>query len=56
LEGWGTGLEEHGSSFLEALQEMYLGRSIPKIPYPSVEAIERAPDKVAERDPRAVAI
>lgn len=39
--------------FLEAVQEMYFGRYIPKIPHPSVDAMKRALDDVAERDPRA---
>jgi hypothetical protein len=32
---------------------MYLGKYIPKIPYPSVESMKRALDDIAERDGRA---
>src|SRR5262245_7527252 len=39
--------------FLEAVHEMYLGKYIPKIPYPSVESMKRALDDIAERDARA---
>ncbi len=49
----GKYLKSQDVPFLEAVQEMYLGRYIPKIPYPSVEAMKRALDDIAERDPRA---
>lgn len=49
----GRYLKSQDVPFLEAVQEMYLGRYIPKIPFPSVEAMKRALDDVAERDPRA---
>jgi hypothetical protein len=39
--------------FLEAVRELYLGHYIPWPPYPSVEAMKRALDDVAERDSRA---
>lgn len=46
-------LKSQDTPFLEAVQEMYLGKYIPKIPYPSVESMKRALDDIAERDPRA---
>ena len=46
-------LKSQDTPFLEAVHEMYLGKYIPKIPYPSVESMKRALDDVAERDPRA---
>lgn len=49
----GKYLKSQDQSFLEAVQEMYLGKYIPKIPYPSVESMKRALDDIAERDPRA---
>jgi NitT/TauT family transport system substrate-binding protein len=50
----GKYLRSQDVPFLEAVHEMYLGRYIPKIPYPSAEAMKRALDDVAERDPRAI--
>ena len=49
----GKYLKSQDVPFLEAVQEMYFGRYIPKIPYPSVEAMKRALDDIAGRDPRA---
>ncbi len=49
----GKYLRSQDVPFLEAVQEMYLGRYIPKVPYPSAEAMKRALDDVAARDPRA---
>jgi NitT/TauT family transport system substrate-binding protein len=49
----GKYLRSQDVPFLEAVHEMYLGRYIPKIPYPSAEAMKRALDDIAERDPRA---
>ncbi|MGZ9174324.1 MAG: hypothetical protein ACXW52_22255, partial [Candidatus Binatia bacterium] len=46
-------LKSQDTPFLEAVHEMYLGKYIPKIPYPSVESMKRALDDVAQRDPRA---
>ncbi|MGZ8532902.1 MAG: hypothetical protein ACXW6J_20245, partial [Candidatus Binatia bacterium] len=46
-------LKSQDTPFLEAVHEMYLGKYIPKIPYPSVESMKRALADVAERDPRA---
>lgn len=46
-------LKSNDIPFLEAVQEMYLGKYIPKIPYPSVESMKRALDDIAERDPKA---
>lgn len=39
--------------FLERVYDLYLGKYVPKIPYPSVEAMKVALDQVAEKDPRA---
>ena len=50
---FGKYLKSQDTPFLEAVQEMYLGKYIPKIPYPSVESMKRALDDIAERDPRA---
>lgn len=49
----GKYLKSQDVPFLEAVHEMYLGKYIPKIPYPSVESMKRALDDVAERDARA---
>lgn len=49
----GKYLKSQDTPFLEAVHEMYLGKYIPKIPYPSVESMKRALDDVAERDQRA---
>jgi NitT/TauT family transport system substrate-binding protein len=49
----GKYLKNHDSAFLEAVHGLYFGRYIPKIPYPSLEAMKRALDDIAERDPRA---
>ncbi len=49
----GKYLKSQDVPFLEAVHEMYLGKYIPKIPYPSAESMKRALDDVAERDPRA---
>jgi NitT/TauT family transport system substrate-binding protein len=49
----GKYLRNQDVPFLEAVHELYLGRYIPKIPYPSLEAMKRALDDVAARDQRA---
>ena len=49
----GKYLKNQDVPFLEAVHELYLGHYIPWPPYPSVEAMKRALDDVAERDPRA---
>jgi hypothetical protein len=49
----GKYLKSQDVPFLEAVHEMYLGKYIPKIPYPSVESMRRALDDIAERDARA---
>jgi NitT/TauT family transport system substrate-binding protein len=49
----GKYLKSQDVPFLEAVHEMYLGKYIPKIPYPSVESMKRALDDIAERDGRA---
>lgn len=48
----GKYLKSQDTPFLEAVHEMYLGKYIPKIPYPSVESMKRALDDIAERDVR----
>lgn len=49
----GKYLKNQDVSFLEAVHDLYLGHYIPKIPFPSVEAMQRALDDIAEKDPRA---
>jgi NitT/TauT family transport system substrate-binding protein len=49
----GKYLKNQDMPFLEAVRELYLGHYIPWPPYPSVEAMKRALDDVAERDSRA---
>ncbi|MBM4299192.1 MAG: hypothetical protein FJ143_15760 [Deltaproteobacteria bacterium] len=49
----GKYLKNSDAPFLEAVHEMYLGKYIPKIPYPSVESMQRAVDDIAARDGRA---
>ncbi|MEX0804856.1 MAG: ABC transporter substrate-binding protein [Candidatus Binatia bacterium] len=49
----GKYLKNQDRPFLEAVHELYLGGYIPKIPYPSVEAMKTALDDIAQRDPRA---
>jgi NitT/TauT family transport system substrate-binding protein len=49
----GKYLKNQDVPFLQAVHELYLGRYIPWPPYPSVEAMKRALDDIAERDPRA---
>lgn len=39
--------------FLEAVYDMYIGRFIPKIPYPSAEAIKTVLEELGEKNPRA---
>lgn len=46
-------LKSQDLPFLEAVHEMYLGKYIPKIPYPSTESMKRALDDIAEKDSRA---
>jgi len=49
----GKYLKNQDVPFLEAVYDLYLGHYIPKIPYPSVEAMKTALDDIAARDPRA---
>lgn len=46
-------LKNQDVPFLEAVHGLYLGQYIPRIPYPSVEAMKTALDDIAARDPRA---
>ncbi len=39
--------------FLENVYDLYLGKYVPKIPYPSADAMKVALDQIAEKDPRA---
>lgn len=39
--------------FLEGVYDLYLGKYVPRIPHPSVEAMKVALDQIAEKDPRA---
>jgi NitT/TauT family transport system substrate-binding protein len=49
----GKYLKNQDGPFLEAVYDLYVGRYIPKVPYPSVEAMKTAIDQLAERDPKA---
>ncbi|HYY24851.1 MAG TPA: ABC transporter substrate-binding protein [Candidatus Udaeobacter sp.] len=49
----GKYLRNSDAPFLESVYDLYIGKYIPRIPYPSVEAMKRALDDIAERDPRA---
>ena len=40
-------------AFLNAMYDLYIGRYIPKIPYPSAAAVKTVLDQMAEKDPRA---
>jgi NitT/TauT family transport system substrate-binding protein len=46
-------LKNNDIPFLESVYDLYLGKYVPKIPYPSVEAIKVALDQIAEKDARA---
>jgi NitT/TauT family transport system substrate-binding protein len=48
----GKYLKNSDTPFLESVYDLYIGKYIPRIPYPSVEAMKRALDDIAERDPR----
>jgi NitT/TauT family transport system substrate-binding protein len=49
----GKYLKNSDMPFLETVYDLYIGKYIPRIPYPSVEAMKRALDDIAQRDPRA---
>jgi NitT/TauT family transport system substrate-binding protein len=49
----GKYLKNQDVPFLQTVHELYLGRYIPWPPHSSVDAMKRALDDVAERDPRA---
>jgi len=49
----GKYLKNQDVPFLEAVHDLYFNRYIPRIPYPSVEAMKTALDDIAARDPRA---
>jgi NitT/TauT family transport system substrate-binding protein len=49
----GKYLKNQDTPFLEAVHDLYFNRYIPRIPYPSVEAMKTALDDIAVRDPRA---
>ncbi|HXG53547.1 MAG TPA: ABC transporter substrate-binding protein [candidate division Zixibacteria bacterium] len=46
-------LKNPDASFLEAVRELYLERYIPRVPYPSTEAMAQALTDIAAKDPRA---
>jgi sulfonate transport system substrate-binding protein len=48
----GKYLKNQDKPFLEAVYDLYIGNYIPKIPYPSVEAMKQAMNDIAEKDPR----
>ena len=45
-------LKNSDTAFLESVYDLYIGKYIPQVPYPSVEAMKRALDDIAEKDPR----
>ncbi len=49
----GKYLKNQDGSFLEAVYDLYIGHYIPRIPYPSAEAMKTALDQLGEKDPRA---
>ena len=49
----GKYLRNQDASFLEAVYDLYIGHYIPRIPYPSAEAMKTALDQLGEKDPRA---
>jgi len=49
----GKYLKNQDTPFLEAVHDLYFSRYIPRIPYPSVEAMKTALDDIALRDARA---
>jgi NitT/TauT family transport system substrate-binding protein len=49
----GKYLKNSDRAFLESVYDLYIGKYIPRIPYPSVEAMKRALDDIAEKDHRA---
>jgi NitT/TauT family transport system substrate-binding protein len=49
----GKYLRSRDVPFLDAVYDLYLGRYIPDVPYPSPEAMRVALDQIAEKDPRA---
>jgi NitT/TauT family transport system substrate-binding protein len=46
-------LKNNDLAFLNAMYDLYIGRYIPKIPYPSAAAVKTVLDQMAEKDPRA---
>lgn len=46
-------LKNNDLPFLEGVYDLYLGKYVPRIPHPSVEAMKVALDQIAEKDPRA---
>jgi NitT/TauT family transport system substrate-binding protein len=46
-------LKNSDTPFLESVYDLYIGKYIPQVPYPSIEAMKRALDDIAEKDPRA---
>jgi NitT/TauT family transport system substrate-binding protein len=46
-------LKNSDTAFLESVYDLYIGKYIPQVPHPSVEAMKRALDDIAEKDPRA---
>ena len=48
-------LRNDDREYLNAIYDLYILRYVPKIPYPSPEAIKTVLDQLAEKDPRAAA-
>jgi hypothetical protein len=46
-------LKNDDVKFLNSIYDIYIGRFIPKIPYPSTEAMKTVLAQLGEKDPRA---
>ncbi|MBI3060864.1 MAG: hypothetical protein HYY83_02620, partial [Deltaproteobacteria bacterium] len=46
-------LKNNDRDYLNAIYDLYVLRYIPKVPYPSPEAIKTVLDQMADKDPRA---
>jgi NitT/TauT family transport system substrate-binding protein len=55
LDVFGKYLKNNDREYLGAIYDLYVSRYVPKIPYPSPEAMKTVLDQMAEKDPRAAA-
>ncbi len=55
VEVFGKYLKNNDRDYLNAIYDLYVLRYIPKVPYPSPEAIQTVLDQMADKDPRAKA-